>query len=353
MQKEIFKYQLVQKTKNQFHAGSKAPQDISKILEKNNFKTFYVLNASCSNILQRIYNLIYRLFEFLNIFIKIKKGSLLLIQYPNIDTGSVSKKFLKILQKYKKSKLITLIHDINELRSSSEDQVKEFSFSFFLENTDFFISHNSKMSDYLVNRGFDQNRIVSLELFDYLAPDFSLDQSQKSFNKDLTIAGNLLTSKVEYLKYLKKLDKINFHLYGVNYKPEDFSSENTTYHGKFDPDELPSKLTHGFGLVWDGISADTCDGEFGKYLRYNNPHKLSLYIASGLPVVIWKQAAEAKIVEENGIGILVDSLYEAETILQSITQNEYENYLKAIQNLSEKVRNGYFLKTAITKIESL
>ncbi|NRO11242.1 Beta-1,6-galactofuranosyltransferase WbbI [Lactobacillus helveticus] len=46
----------------------------------------------------------------------------------------------------------------------------------------------------------------------------------------------------------------------------------------------------------------------GNYLRYNDPHKLSLYLASGIPVIIWKKAAEAKFVEENKVGITVDSL---------------------------------------------
>ena len=60
--------------------------------------------------------------------------------------------------------------------------------------------------------------------------------------------------------------------------------ENETYFGSFLPDELPAALEGGFGLVWDGDSAETCSGVFGEYLRYNNSHKASLYLASGFPL---------------------------------------------------------------------
>ena len=56
--------------------------------------------------------------------------------------------------------------------------------------------------------------------------------------------------------------------------------------GSFLPDELPSALEGSFGLVWDGDSSKTCSGVFGEYLRYNNSHKASLYLASGFPIIV-------------------------------------------------------------------
>jgi len=351
MEKKFYKYQLVQYIKNQFHAGSKAPQDVSDILNSIDFKTVYIRNTPCTNIFSRIYYFMLRIIELFIKYVNIKKDSIIVIQYPKIDTGRLTKKFLTLLKKKKNAKIVTLIHDINELRSEDPNLVKEYSFSYFFKNTDYFISHNYKMTEYLVTLGFPKENIIDLDIFDYLSPNFELDSSKKLFNKDITIAGNLSIHKVEYLKYLKLLKKINFHLYGVNYNENDFSSENIIYHGKFNPDALPKELTHGFGLVWDGISADTCDGVFGKYLRYNNPHKLSLYVASGLPIIIWNEAAEAKFVKDNEIGILVESLYEAEEVLQNISEEKYTEYVHNISKLSEKVRTGYFTKLAISAVE--
>lgn len=84
-------------------------------------------------------------------------------------------------------------------------------------------------------------------------------------------------------------------------------------------------------MVWDGTSVSTCTGDFGEYLQYNNPHKTSLYIRCQLPVIIWKQAALADFVRENGIGICVDSLEELEKILNTLSEEEYAEMKKGRQ----------------------
>lgn len=117
-----------------------------------------------------------------------------------------------------------------------------------------------------------------------------------------------------------------FYLYGPNYGLEE--SDNITYGGVLSPEQVPEVLTKGFGLIWDGNTIETCKGGTGEYLRYNNPHKLSLYLSSGLPVIIWKDAAEAKFVCENGVGYTIDSLREIpelmEKFLKMIMKNKQE-----------------------------
>ena len=46
-----------------------------------------------------------------------------------------------------------------------------------------------------------------------------------------------------------------YNLYGVGFD-ESRALENETYFGSFLPDELPAALEGGFGLVWDGDSAE-------------------------------------------------------------------------------------------------
>ena len=50
-----------------------------------------------------------------------------------------------------------------------------------------------------------------------------------------------------------------YNLYGVGFD-ESRALENEAYFGSFLPDELPAALEGGFGLVWDGDSAETCSG---------------------------------------------------------------------------------------------
>ena len=102
-----------------------------------------------------------------------------------------------------------------------------------------------------------------------------------------------------------------------------------------------------FGLVWDGESLDECSGIYGKYLLYNNPHKLSLYLSSGKPVIVWKQSALAPFVEENGLGVAVGSLAELENL--DLRAN-YESYKKNVMEMKKKLGSGYYLTQAIARV---
>lgn len=123
--------------------------------------------------------------------------------------------------------------------------------------------------------------------------------------------------------------------------------DNIEYHGSFPVDEIPMMLDRGFGLVWDGDSIYGCQGQSGQYLRYNNPHKLSLYLSSGLPVVIWREAAEAKFVEENGVGILVDDLRDLQMIISRLSAEEWNDFIRNVRNVSKKLCNGFYASSSI------
>ena len=139
-------------------------------------------------------------------------------------------------------------------------------------------------------------------------------------------------------------DETQFVLYGPNYTGK--KDGNITYKGSFPPDDLPFVLEGGFGLVWDGISSETCAGVWGEYLKYNNPHKTSLYLASGLPLVIWEKAALADFVVKNGCGITVASLFDIPEAINKVTKDEYEAMLRNTKEVSEKLDSGYFLGRA-------
>ena len=120
-----------------------------------------------------------------------------------------------------------------------------------------------------------------------------------------------------------------------------------TYHGSFDADILPGMLDSSFGLVWDGPVSNTCAGNMGNYMRFNNPHKVSLYISAGIPVIIWSEAALAGLVKDNKIGFTVSSLEEIPERLRSVTDEEYMSYISNLKPLQRQVRDGYFLKEAV------
>lgn len=330
--------------KNERNAGSKAVNDCNRILAEMGFEKYGItLKSDGNKIVKKIHNGI----SLLKLF-KVPKNALLVVPHPIY----VNKKYMDYLKSAKKRrhlKLVFLIHDLDSVRRSVSN-VEDF---VWLDNTmykiaDYIISHNDSMTKYLLERGVKEEQIVGLKLFDYLsdAPEHALE-----FAPVLNIAGNLDTNKCEYLKELNDIDKrIKFKLYGVGFDKENLYSDSITYCGSFSPEELVMQLNTGFGLVWDGKSTCTCSGCTGEYLRYNNPHKLSLYIRSGMPVVIWREAAEAQFVIDNGFGLVVDSIEEFIEQYSNLKTGDYLRMCEKVRVFKEKVNKGYFLSTAVSEI---
>ena len=117
--------------------------------------------------------------------------------------------------------------------------------------------------------------------------------------------------------------------------------------GSFLPEELPGELSGHYGLVWDGTSIETCDGPFGNYLRFNDPHKLSLYLVSGLPVIVWAESAVAGFVKEESLGITVSSLKDIPQAISRVSPTEYKTMVQNTLKFSARLRDGYYLKHAL------
>ncbi|WP_051006283.1 hypothetical protein [Liquorilactobacillus vini] len=145
-----------------------------------------------------------------------------------------------------------------------------------------------------------------------------------------------------------KLKDVNLVIFGPN--PSERMQGQINYGGQFSPEELPRHLHQAFGLVWDGDSIDTCSGKFGEYLKINDPHKLSLYLSSGIPVLIWQEAALAEFVKLHQIGIEIKSLTELEDVFNGLRNDEYSLMKHNAIKIGKKMREGYFLKTALLNL---
>lgn len=308
-------------------AGGKAKNDVFDILSEEGFLPSY---KACDNrfirVLQQIVSIMF-----------MKNDIELVVQYPTIS-NNIMKILCRRIIKVKSATAI--IHDIPSIQGMGGNSKEEFK---VLKSFDNIIVHNDRMGEYLRRNGYTGN-IIQLELFDYL---HDLSQKITKCNGDgiISIAGNLDKSK--YILDLGKIYNCKFNLYGINNTLDLSSVYNAKYLGLLNSEEIVYKLEGDYGLVWDGESINECTGIHGRYLEYNNPHKLSLYIASGKPVITWKKAAIAKFVEKENIGITVDSLEELNSIdLKAGYWEKRENVLK----LKEKIAVGYFTRKAIRSI---
>ena len=89
----------------------------------------------------------------------------------------------------------------------------------------------------------------------------------------------------------------------------------------------------------------------GEYMAYNNPHKILLYLRCNAPVIIGKTAALAPFIEENGIGICVDTLENLGEVLEKVTLEDYKRMQKNVKAMSDKISSGYFFRTAFTELQ--
>ena len=282
-------------------------------------------------------------------FSQLKSGDQLLIQFPMLHHSFFTTRLVRKIQR-RGVKVYFIIHDLEALRYANLDTVPlkhkirvHLQESSLLKIADGIIAHNPIMKSVLVDKGIAEDKIVCLGIFDYLIPDFQ-EKSGQTKDQPMIVAGNLAQEKAGYLYSLP--GEPAYNLYGVGFD-ESRALENETYFGSFLPDELPAALEGGFGLVWDGDSAETCSGVFGEYLRYNNSHKASLYLASGFPLVVWEQSALSSFVLEKGCGIAVESLHDLKETIDNLSDADYQDLVDNAKRVGQEIREGHYLKTAL------
>ncbi len=102
--------------------------------------------------------------------------------------------------------------------------------------------------------------------------------------------------------------------------------------------------------MWDGDSLDACTGAFGDYLRLNTPHKCSFYLRAGLPLVVWRRAAVAPIVEREGIGLVIDSLRDLPEALSQVDAARMAAMRANVRRVAARLAAGANMKAALTKL---
>jgi len=309
------------------NAGGKAKNDAYDIVEKLGFEASYKPSET---------RLIRVIQQYMSMH-KFDAADVVFMQYPAVDFR-ILPSFLKHINGKKTT--IALIHDLRSIQGSGEEEdIEEIP---LLNKFKYIIAHNQRMTDYLKTKGCTSH-IINLELFDYLH-NASLSIQAPIGDGSIAFAGNLVKST--FIDGLSQVNNVKFFLYGNKGDKSFDGIDNVEYKGSLPSEEIVYKLEGDYGLVWDGDSVQTCSGKHGDYLRYNNPHKLSLYIAAGKPIITWKKAAIADFVKRNNIGIVVDSLNELKDIPLS---KDYDFMRSNVIMIKKEIAAGNYLSTALEK----
>lgn len=340
-------------------AGAKAPDDIAELCSRRGYQRFIVPNfpSKKNAMMKKIWLLTVCMQWWRKLKKIVNKDDIVIYQHPMYGKRIAANMIDKI-KKEKGCKFVAVIHDLESIRGGISGVIKQntrtdiYGDTALLLRFDAIICHNESMKKYMIDMGFDEKRLVCLKIFDYLS-EYTRPVSGKCSDPTIAIAGNLAVGKCAYIYNIcTDINNLNLkvNLYGINYEESKNDDKRINWCGSFKPEELASHLTCDFGLVWDGNSADSCVGNTGNYLRYNNPHKTSLYLSSGIPVIVWKESAMASFIEENKVGIAVDNLHKLDKIISSISENEYKEMCRNTQLIANKLRKGMYFYDAIDEV---
>lgn len=268
----------------------------------------------------------------------IKNGDVLFLQYPLKKYFS----FICNMAHARGAKVVALIHDLSSCRRKTltpEVEIRR------LSNADYIIATNDAMAAHLRSLGL-KRPIGSLGCWDYLSD--SIPKSSEHDGVKIAYAGSINRRKNTFLyEWGDVIDGYTVELYGGYFDDGGAScAEKFNCHGFVDADKLISSVEADYGLVWDGASLDECSGSFGEYLALNTSHKVSLYLRSGLPIIVWDKSAMAPFVKKHGIGLTISSLRELDKAVRAVSAEDYSAMKKKAIEVGERSASGYFFRQA-------
>ena len=327
-------YVLEEFRTERYDATSKARRDVNYfVYNKLGFKPVAKLRGDKTTI--GLYLDI--IWSFIKIFL-LRSSDTLLVQCPLELLPSILR-----IKKMRNFKIIYLIHDVFFIKYSVchiPNHVKEIQkFKVLLESCDEVIAHNDIMISKLESLGIHCN-FHNLQIFDYFTK-CPLKERTYSMGQKPTVAfaGALIRNP-----FLHKIDIQNHSYDLIVYGSPDLNFKNIIYKGSVDANLLPEVIEGHFGLLW---ADDYEQKEIDNYMMYNNPHKLSLYIVAGMPIITWSKYAAAKFISDNKIGCCIDSLDQLDDVIGNITPDYYQEMVNNCKKIRFQLVNGENLKRAI------
>ena len=333
------------KSKRISDAGSKARLDIERIMDRLGFRPAGKTRTVSRN---KLNHFVRTLTIVACMLLRVRKGDLLAIQYPAKYYETVCR-----MAHMNGAHVVTFVHDLECFRQKHNTVKHEIR---RMNMSDGVIGCNPVVCKWLLDNGFvghgKSGAIEPLYVFDFLSDSVCRDRKDTWPLHKVLYAGQLAYRKNSFLyQYGDCIKGYTVNIYGSG-----FDKSTAACPDKFDvkgfmfSDELIKKAEGDFGLVWDGDSIDCCSGNWGEYLAVNTPHKISLYVRCGLPIIIWSKAAMAGFVKENGIGLCVDSLHDISGIYERLTKDEYDRMCDNVQRVGRMMSEGWYFSRAMSEI---
>jgi len=268
---------------------------------------------------------------------EVERGDIVLHQFPTLLGFRFEEMFINCL-KQKDTKIVVLMHDSEWLRGFYPKE------NDFLNSVDVVIGHGDKMNDALRNYGV-RTDIVKKELFDYLQ-EKGVPLSH-TLEKKAVVAGNLDKSI-----FIETWSGNMPELHAFGGKSTNNFGDNVVYHGSFIAQDLVEKIPKNyFGISWDDNLPR--GGDYQGYTRFNSPHKVSLYLSLGMPVIVWEESAIAEFITKNHLGFTITTPNEIKEKFQSLSEKQLVEFKNNANKISKALRSGMFTRKAVIEAESI
>lgn len=326
--------------------GTKFDRDLTTIFTEMGFILKIFPMTSKKRKIKSFFKIIYELLS--------NKKSIYFFRYPLVYLGGrmdfidiLYEKVIYKIMNLSRHKIAIIISDLDFIRYGGFNEKIIKKEICFLKNFDYIIAHNNIMMNLLIENGVNKEKIINQEIGNNIKKENFI--VRRSLSKTIIFSGNLSKSKFLNKLFQEKNLSYKVNLYGIGFSIKKKTSF-LEYKGSYSSEDIVKVMEGSWGLVWDGDDIYTCSGNLGEYTKINNPSKFSQYIVAGLPVIVWKKAAIAEVVEKYKLGFTINSLIEINNILDTITEIEYQGYINNVMNLREKVKEGYHFKKAIKEI---
>lgn len=265
------------------------------------------------------------------IMASISFGDIVIFQSPTWNGWEFDAEFVAKLKDLR-VKLVIFIHDVIPLMFRDNAYLMPTYMEMF-NQADVIIAPSQQMVNRLCEAGLTVEKILIQEFWDH---PHNLSLNQPVFKKEIFFAGSL--TRFPELQNWVYETPLRVFANELKSNPE----ANLVIEGWKRNEELLMELSKGgFGLVWN---TQYNDGENVDYYEMNISHKLSTYLAAGIPVIVPNTLSNSHLIEERGLGFAVNSLEEANQLVQNMAPESYQEISSRAQGFAFLLKEGYITK---------
>jgi hypothetical protein len=267
----------------------------------------------------------------------VHEGDTVYFPFPSWNWPTFDAHFFLRLKQLKEVKIIGLLMDFEPLQFANLVNLQYTIDSLNLMNG--LVLPSEKIHDWMLTNGLRRNLPVVVQAIYDFAQAVQTVQVPEPAEQTLAYIGD--TSKIGSVV---AQSAFAVDVWNTIPKPSNLP-ENIHWQGPFEQRLMRLSDMH-VGLVWtDGKPFE--DVGLPNYGLINNPFKLSLYLANGIPVIVQADSHAAWFVKKYQLGIAVGSLTEIPKVMQDAN---WQLFRKNAQKMSSLVQRGHFTRTAILAI---